>query len=368
MEHQHQTRVGEIDWEQLKTKIKERGSKKGMTKVATIDTKRVLCLVMVAAMLIATLLVAMIPTIVSAALEGTTGGSFTTNDSSSPPLINSVGLFTTADVSTTTMDPTVEYWIKVDVTDNQTLEHLASVQVTIFYDSTADNSTAPVVVNNQTCAIMTWDNTSTWTHTSMPSGSTWSFHDGNQPILTNNTGTFTFHFVPGKVATESSGAYNWDIYAKATDEAPATDDLYLRDMGMNWYGEISGVTDSVNWSSISLNTEEMAGPLSAKYICNGNYSEQAKTDAQWINGSYYVDLVTSGSPGNGEFTLWVNDESDSSAETQLTDSYGDIDGDETITAEDGDTNGNMHLFLTLGPSGIASGTYTGDINFAIYNR
>ena len=36
----------------------------------------------------------------------------------------------------------------------------------------------------------------------------------------------------------------------------------------------------------------MSSDLSATYISNGNYSEQAKTDAQWINGSYFVNLKT----------------------------------------------------------------------------
>jgi hypothetical protein len=345
-----------------------------MTRVATIDKRKVLGLVMVAAMVIATLLAAMVPTIVSAAdapgdNEGTTGGSFTTNDSSSVPLINSVGLYTGANVSATAMDPFVEYWIKVDVTDNQMLEHLTSVKVTIFYDSTADNSTAPVVVNNQTCAIMTWDNTSTFTLTGMPVGSTWSMHQGVTPTLNpDNTGTFVFHFIPGKVATESVGAYNWDIYAKATDDAGGTDDLYLRDCDMNWYGEINTVSASVDFGSVSLNTEDVSDALSATYISNGNYSEQAKTASPWTNGGYHVDLETATTPGNGEFTLFAHDDSNSAGEVQLSTSYQDIDGDETITPEVGHTQAGIRLFLTLGPSGIASGTYTGNINFAINNR
>jgi hypothetical protein len=349
-----------------------------MTKVATIDTRRVMHIVVIAAMVIATLLAAMIPTLVSAAdneadNEGTTGGSFTTDDSSSPPLINSVGLYTTGNVSTGAMDPFVEYWVKVSVTDNQTLEHLASLQVTIYYDADGDHTPVPTSVNNQTCAIMTWDNVSTtWALTSMPSGSTWSMHAGVAPTLTNNTGTFEFHFVPGKVATENAGSNDeWDIYAKATDEAAATDEESLTGLDMNWYGEINTVSASVDFGSVSLNTEVRSASLHATYISNGDYSEQAKTDSQWLNGSYNVDLETTipaEDPGDGEFTLWVNDESNSGRETQLTGSYKDIDNTDTITSEDGNLQNSIYLWLKLGPSGIASGTYTGNINFAISNR
>jgi hypothetical protein len=344
-----------------------------MTKVATMDTRKILHIMVIAAMVIATLLAAMIPTLVSAAdnpadNEGTTGGSFTTNDSSSPPLINSVGLYTTADVSTTAMDPTVEYWIKVDVTDNQTLEHLTSVQVTIYYDADGDHTPVPTSVDNQTCAIITWTPVNTWTLTNMGAGSTWSSHAGVTPTLTNNTGTFVFHFVPGKVATENAGSDDWDVYAEATDAAAGEDGETLTGLDMNWYGEINTVTASVDFGSVSLDTEDEAGPLSATYICNGAYSQQAKTDAQWVNGSYTIDLETAATPDDNEFTLWISEDGNGSQDLQLSAAYQDVDAGETITTEDGNLQDETYLWLTLGPSGIPSGTYTGDINFAIYNN
>ena len=98
-----------------------------MSRLAAIGGRRASCLLLAAVTVMATVLAMIAPGTAQAATEGTTGGSFTTNDSSSPPLINSVGLYTTADVAATSMDPTVENWIKVSVTDNQTLEHLTSV-------------------------------------------------------------------------------------------------------------------------------------------------------------------------------------------------------------------------------------------------
>lgn len=340
-----------------------------MTKLAATGRRKGLCLLLAAATVMATVLAMMVPGAASAATEGTTGGSFTTNDSSSAPLINSVGLYTTANVSTTSMDPTVEYFIKVSVTDNQTLEHLTSVAVTIWYDADGDHTPVPTTVDNETCAIITWTPTNTWTLTSMGAGSSWSVHDGDTPTLVaQNTGTFTFHFVPGKVATENAAPADWDIYAEATDAASGTDDESLTGLSMNWYGEITDVSASVDFGSVSLGAEDMSGALNAKYISNGNYSEQARTDSQWTSGSYNVNLETLTTPDDGEFTLWVNDEADTAGEYQLTASYIDIDADEIITTEDGVTNANIHLWLTLGSSGIVSGTYTGNIYFAISNR
>jgi hypothetical protein len=365
--------LGREDSEQLITKNKEKGKEnQEMTRVATIDTRRVLHLVVIAAMVIATLLAAMIPTVVLADDApgdnvGTTGGSFQTSDNSSPPSVISVELKNTDNSTAATMDPTVEYMIQVSITDNQTLEHLASLQVTLWCDS--GNNTAPGVANNQTCAIITWDNTSTFTLTPMPVPTTWIIGPGAsvQPTLTNNTGTFEFHFTPGKVATESAGALNWDIYAYALDEGSEEGDLYLRNQVMNWYGEINDVHNSAGFGSVALGAEKTSNLVHATYISNGNYSEQAWTESTWTKVGYDVDLQISGAPGNGEFALWVNDDGDTGAETQLTDAPGDIDAGKTITVEAGDPNSTMYLYLTLGPSGIASGTYSGNIYFGINN-
>lgn len=344
-----------------------------MTKAATIDKRKVLNIVVIAAMMLTTLLAALIPTVVLAAddsgdNEGTTGGSFTTNDSSSTPLVNSVTLTDNVGAPATAMDPQTEYFVEVSVTDNQTLEHLTSVKLTIWYDADGDHTPVPTSVDNQTCAIITWTPTNTWTLTAMGAGSTWSITNGTTPTLTNNTGTFIFHFTPGKVATENAGLADWDITALATDGASGTDETSQTGLNMNWRGEINTVSASVDFGSVSLGTQDMSSALTATYIANGNYSEQAKTDAQWVNGSYTIDLLNSGAPGNNQFTLWVNDESNSAPETQLTNAYVDIDNNEIITSEDGVTNGSIYLWLNLGASGIPSGTYTGDINFAISNR
>jgi hypothetical protein len=344
-----------------------------MTKVATIDARRVLHIVVIAAMMIATLLAALIPTVVSAAdnpadNEGTTGGSFSTNDSSSPPLVNSVDLTDNASVSATAMDPQTEYYVEVSVTDNQTLEHLTSVELTIWYDADGDHTPVPTSVDNQTCAIITWTPANTWTLAAMGAGSTWSITNGTTPTLTNNTGTFIFHFTPGKVATENAGSDDWDITAVATDSALGADDESQTGLDMNWRGEINSVSASVNFGSVSLGAQDLSSALTATYICNGDYSEQAKTDAQWVNVGYTIDLENSGAPGDNHFRLDVNDESNSAPETQLTNAYVDIDNNETITSENGVTNASIYLWLTLGTSGVPSGTYTGDINFAISTR
>ncbi len=340
-----------------------------MTKVATIDKRRFVHVLVIAAMMLTTLLAALIPTVVladnPADNEGITNGSFETDDSSSPPAVNEVALTATDNNTADAMDPTVEYWLHVKVTDNQTLEHLNWIEVTIFYDSDGLDPAAPSTVDNQTCAIITWTPADTWTMTDMGTGSTWSYDNGTTPELTNNTGWFIFPFTPGKVATENTGSANWDIYAYAHDEAGGDGDAFLRDLDMNWYGEINTVSPSVDFGSVALGAESESIALHATYICNGDYRQQAKTDAAWwTTDNYSVSLETAETPGEGEFTLWISEDGNSSKDLQLSGTYQTVDS-EAITTEDGNLQDEIVLWLRLGSSGVASGIYEGDIYFLI---
>ena len=343
-----------------------------MTKVATLENRRFLCLVVLAAMLITMIPISVVvfPRGLLAADNSTISGQFQTNDSTSPPSVNTVGLYTTGDVAATDMDPGVAYWIKVGVTDNETLEHLTSLQVTIYYDATGAHPAAPTTVDNQTCAIITWTPTDNWTLTNMGAGTTWSITNGTTPTLLNqNTGTFVFHFTPGKTAHETKNVIgDWDIYAVATDAGSSTGHNSQTGDQMTWYGEINSVTGSVNFGSVSLGQEVKSSAITATYICNGDYSEQARTVSQWTSGSYNVNLQGSGAPGNGEFTLFGDVAGTNHIAVQLTTSYKDLDATRGITSEGGTTLGSNALWLTLGPSGIHSGTYGGNIYFAIANR
>jgi hypothetical protein len=346
-----------------------------MTRVATIDTRRFFALLLIAAMLIAMIPigVAVFPSgVLAAATENATvGGSFQTNDNdtTSTPTV-SVALYTTDNVATNTMDPTVESWIKVDVTDNQTLEHLTSIVVTMYYDAdgayNADHR--PSSADNQTCAILTWTAPNTFSLAGSMSGGTWVLDGVTPTLVAMNTGTFVFHVTPGEVAQESASLPpEWDIYAIATDAAALTGDGYQAGREMTWRGDISGVTGTVSFGQVSLGQEKQSlASISAKYICNGNYSEQIRTVNQWINGTYHVTLNEAGSPADAEFSLKADDDGTPSL-VQVTTSYADLDGDETITPEGGKTQPDNTLWLKLGPSGVPAGTYIGNIYFKINN-
>ena len=325
---------------------------------------------------IATALVVLLSVAVPVAFGGedTVSGSF--GAANVAPTVGSVALWTTggSPAATDNMTPQVEYNVKVAVTDNNTLDDLSTVQVTIFYD--ADGSYAaedvPSVGHTQTAAILTWTNGGSWTIDAVSGGGSWSIVSGScvTPTLTSSSGTFEFHFKPGKVAHETAGSDKWHIYAKADDGVSG--DNHQDNLTMNWYGEMSAPNpSSVDFGSVTPGTDfgdpTKEGPISITYISNGDYDEQVKTTATWTGDpSGTATLNTGGSPEANEFSLKADD-ADSLPAGGLVDTGGvTIDDTGTLTAEGGDTAGANYLWLKLGTP-FTDATYSGTITYIIDN-
>ena len=291
-------------------------------------------------------------------------------EATSAPTVDTLALYQ-SDESTLinpggSMDPLVEFAVKVTVTDANKLDDITQVKLTIFYDSVGNDPSAPGTSNTQTCAIITWSSVSGWSID--PSvATTWVLVTGSckTPVLSGTTGNWWFHFKPGKVATKSGAADNWDLYAKATDGASLTGDRYARDYEMNWYGEITVNTGSISWGTVSPGCSNNISPVvNITYICNGNYAEQIKTSQNWTSASGNVTLNTTGNPGAGEFSLKADDDDTIADAVQvLSASYTTFDTG-TQTTEAGSAENNNHLWLSLG-LGIPVDTYSGTIYFGI---
>lgn len=302
----------------------------------------------------------------------TTTGSFTPANVS--PTVDSVQLWSTVGTpaETTTMTPLEEYNIKVDVTDNNTLNDLTTVKTTVYYDAdgTYDAGDRPGSGNTQTGAILTWTNGGSPAWTIDPSASTtWVVNSGSSsaPTLTDSTGTFEFYFTPSKVASESLEPDEWHIYAVANDGT--TGDGYQEDREMNWYGEIS-VSGTTSFGTVSLGTSgSPSGAVSTTYISNGAYDEQVKSDTGWVGltSSGTISLYTSGTnPGSAQFALKADDDATLADAVQVTSaSYATIDDSGTQTAESGDTQANNHLWLWLGSADIPDEEYQGSVYLKI---
>ncbi|NQT71632.1 MAG: hypothetical protein HQ553_02535 [Chloroflexi bacterium] len=321
------------------------------------------------------LLLVTMPGIVLAATEIPSTGSFTIPNED--PSITSVELWSTGTgaAQATLMSPQTQYNVKVAATDNNTFNDLNTLKVTIYYDAdgTYDEGDRPGTGNTQSCAILTWTNGGSFTID--PSASTtWAVVSGScsAPSLTSSTGTFEFHFKPGKVATENNGNDEWHIYAIATDGAAGTGDNYQEDREMNWYGEVSGVTATTSFGTVPLGCSgSVSGAVSATYISNGPYDEQVRSDATMTgqDSAATLTLHTSGtSPGASQFALKADDDDTVADSVQVqSDYYTTINNSGTQTGEAGITQANNHLWLWLYESGIISEEYQGTLYYRIIN-
>jgi hypothetical protein len=339
-----------------------------MTKVATIDMRRFVHLVVIAAMVIATLLAALMPTV---ALAGDTNdtdqmtGRFTLGNSA--PQITSVDLFGSDNSSNpTSMDPQVEYIVKVGVTDINGLSDLDTCNVTIFYDVDGDSIDNLGSDNYSDRVTLHHTEGALWTIT--PSDSTWSIPIGSEEVtLTGNTFVFCFHFKPGECARESA---NWNIVARVQDADGASHELYDgADYAMDFYGRIVMVDTLVTWSNVTAGMEFNEGnskstDLSVKYIANGNYDRAVTASVDWTGKS----LAISGAPNANEFSLMADDDVTYDGDTKVvtTNATNCIMGTGTQTDEVGNQVDTNTLYLALG-SPFQNGVFEGIVYFHLRN-
>ena len=278
------------------------------------------------------------------------------------------------------MTPQFTYYARLSVTLSNNLEHLQTVQVTLFYNSSgSDNMTAPTSGDTQTCAILacTVGLSPTWSISSgAPTSWTIETDECVQPPLNATSGAWIFAFKPGKVATENTGVADWDAQGKAIRNPTQTGELYVRNKDMNWYGEITVNTASVDWGEVPLaltsdNTTYNPKIVSIHYIANGDYYEDI-TSEDWSSGGETVTLDETGVDPPalpGMFALKADDTSIlGSAITVTNSTYNHTNDTGGLTTEDGVTVNTNSLWLSLSTSGILPGIYSGDVHYQIAER
>ncbi|MBA7631203.1 hypothetical protein ES703_38731 [subsurface metagenome] len=321
------------------------------------------------------LLLALMPTAAFAAEEGSASGQFTVGNVD--PTVDAVALVDTGEVAVTAMTPQVEYNVKVDVTDANTLDDLSTVEVTIFYDADGTYAAGEETgaADTQTRAILTCTVAATPTWSIDPSASTtWVLVEANcvQPALTGTSDTFEFHFKAGKVATETVAPARWHIYAEADDGGGTPGSNTLENRTMNWYGEITVNTASVDWGTVNpgldfgdVGSDETG--ISVTYIANGAYDEKVAATGTWTGGSGNATLDATGTCASAdEFALKADDTATLASAVLVTASptYVAIDDTGVQTAEAGDTVAINTLWLKLATI-FSEDTYSGTIYYQI---
>jgi len=325
-------------------------------------------------MLVFAMLAALVPSIVFAAdneSDNSDNVEVSFQVEGSAVTVTAVALEAHGGGGTSAMDPQTEYVIRVTVNDSNTLNDVELVKVTLFYDAdgTFSYGEQPTASDNNTCAIMTWTNGSGFAISPNAAGTTWSIAgDCSAPSLTLSSGDFEFHFTPGKVARENAGTDMWHACAQASDDGGGTwahnEDTNL---SINWYGELTGLSGTASFSTVSIGCDNVtSGDIAATYISNGDFYEQVRATTSWT-GPATLTLDTTGAPGDAQFSLLADDDTDTTGAVQVTGTYQSIDDTGAYTSEDGH-DVTQRLWLSLGDTGIPQGTYTGYVWYQILTR
>jgi hypothetical protein len=308
------------------------------------------------------------------AAEDTVTGSFTPLNVL--PTVTAVNVYDAANSTIANISPQVYYFVKVTAGDGNTIEDIDQIDVHLFLDASGTDPVSPGTGNMSSCGILTWDKDGGGSEWTIDAGSstTWSVVSANctkPSSMTAASGEWVFVMRAGKVATETPGAGNWDLYGEAIDGS-GSGDMYQRDKEMLWYGEIStsatapfGGVD--NGSGFADDVNEVSG-ISINYISNGNFDQLVKSDATWDGATYTADYDSTGTCDDPqEFSLMAYDSDVFGSAVQVDTTGVNIDNTGTQTDEDGLDVTTNTLWLRIALV-FSNDTYSGNIVYIIADR
>jgi hypothetical protein len=310
------------------------------------------------------------------AQEGPVSGSFTTDNTI--PSVTAVEVYTTdvLDVVAPSMTPQGTYYVKVTATDDNTVDDIDWVEAHLFFDLGNGEIATPDAGDAQNCAILRWDKLGSVWSVDQGAGTTWAVVPGSSSIpadMTASSGDWVFAVTIGKVATESVAGDDWDVYARIYDGSVSAE-LYTRGKQMLWYGEIwTDATFTADFGIVTPGTGFADGTndvtgIEVIYTSNGEYDQQAKSDATWTGVTYNATFDDTGVCDDGqEFSLQAYDADTFDSALQLDTTGVSIDATGTQTDEAGNTVDTNTVWLKVA-SVFAGDTYTGNITFIIADR
>jgi hypothetical protein len=299
-----------------------------------------------------------------AAEEGSSEGSFTLANSA--PTIGEHGLYDTDREGTiSTMTPFTEYSLKISVTDLNSLNDLTEIEVKINSngysagDSPSDQMT------------FSWTSSGGWgmegTSTTWSVDNTEGTYFSSEPNpLTDASGDFWLHFIPGKVAR--AGA--WDYTITVTDSqgpvvvtAPST-------ATMSKYVELTANDGAFSFPAALGSTVSISSPVDSNIdiltIANDNFQLDSKS-GNWMSGENSATLDWDGTLTSNHFQLDVDNANDMVGKNIVSDAYLTITGYSTVTGPTLETGDVKEIYgqLTLPDDGFIAGEYTGNLYIQI---
>ena len=331
---------------------------------------------------------------VAAAAEGPVSSSFSTTVS---PVTNGIIVLEAGtDIAVSGMTPQHSYDIKIAITDNDGLGNLSTVRVKLWYDPTGnqasrtefDAQTSPA---NTSYQEITWDRATNTVSSSNLANSSWTFPLYVVPsntVLENAQNTsfdFVFTVKVGKVASQTYNAARWHVAVLTTDSANYEFYRAYTDNGkpglfMNWYGEVSPDSVTIDWGSVPLGlsfddpaAEKSLGQFTrVKYISNGLYTTGIKASKTWITTSANSLALAENTFSENTFAIkaWYEVLATPSTSGTLLRADGnnaDMALGQAATDEAGTEFGNNRLYLALASKITNPGKYIGTIYYTIHN-
>ena len=290
-----------------------------------------------------------------------------------PKVGTQIGVEYPIEASPTTFTPQEEWTtVTVPVAHAEDLSHIDAVEIKLFYDSAGtDPDESGFSSNAQNCTVFTWTRGGSPEWDIELPGTTWAINDTgcSKPSDSALQGNWVFSFKVGKVATYSDGTPDWDVFAEAIDYNSATSSDYLRDIEMNWYGEVSATTVTVTWSGIApgadFSDSTKQTDVTVTYIANGPYYQKIASSTTWSGGPYSATLNTSGTPAEMEFSLKGDDVDNLGSAVLVTayPTYVAISSAGTQTTESGNEVSTNTIWLKLGL--ILDTTFSGTIYYMV---
>lgn len=335
-------------------------------------------------MMLALMIGLMPSTMALAAEQGSATGSFSVGGVA--PTVSALEVYSDAGCTTvaSALTPQVVYYVKVTVSDPNTLNNIDNVTLKLYYDAGTTHPDEATITtgNEQRAAIFTWTKAGSVWGVDAGAGTSWAAVGASSvaPSTTATTGDWIFAIKLGKVATETPvGSGNvWELHARATDHEDYTSGYYCASTKLvSWYGEIQLNTPNITFGEVALksgwdfpgwtsDTNKYTG-VSVKFIANGDYASNVKSSATWTGPGGIATLDPTGYCINdNEFALKVYHQ-DVYGSAYLVDTTG-VNcrlGTQTLETGDGITTGTFWLKVA---QHFPVGSYSGTITFTIVNN
>lgn len=309
------------------------------------------------------------------------------------PTVTSVTLKTSDETpaQTSAMTPQTEYRLEVVAGDDNSIGDITEIKVTIYHDATAEGvGTLGTDWDADQNAIFKWTPTGDWTMERGDATTTWTLESASsEPSdMTGTSGTWKLAFKPGKLAKVATGSDTdeWVCYAAVTDAASASgagnDDLN----SMGAYVEIATDAASIGFGEVAPDgTAAIQTPtdhnLATKVTTNKAYALAVAASTSWSTEgtpAKTMTLNTSGTPGNRQFALAIDDVADGNgvpASPQwISTTSAQITGMTGIAAPTTDTDLNKNegtsdktLYMQIDLGNVLPGAYSGTVTFTASN-